>query len=92
MHRSRLFVLVIVAAAAACSRHDASDESAILSEDRTLVARLDLDRESHQPALPPACGTIAIPAQPAVANQHQAEELTHQARDAEMHGDVKQAR
>jgi hypothetical protein len=92
VHRSRLFVLVIVAAAAACSRHDASDESAILSEDRTLVARLDLDRESHQPALPPACGTIAIPAQPAVANQHQAEELTHQARDAEMHGDVKQAR
>jgi hypothetical protein len=92
VHRSRLFVLVIVAAAAACSRHDASDESAILSEDRTLVARLDVDRESHEPALPAACGTIAIPAQPAVANQRQAEELAHQARDAEMHGDVKEAR
>ena len=92
MHRSRLSVLVIVVAAAACSRHDASDESAILSEDRTLVARLDLDQESHKPVLPAACGTIAIPAQPAVANQHQAEELTNQARDAEMHGDVKEAR
>lgn len=93
MHRSRLSVLVIVAAsAAACSRHDASDESAILSEDRTLVARLDVDRESHEPALPAACGTIAIAAQPAASNQHQAEELTHQARDAEMHGDVKEAR
>jgi hypothetical protein len=86
-------VLVIVAAgAAACSRHDASDESAILSEDRTLVARLDLDQESHKPALPPACGTIAIPAQPAVSNQRKAEELTNEARDAEMHGDVQEAR
>ena len=92
MHRSRLSVLVIVAAAAACSKHDASDERAILSEDRTLVARLDLDQESHKPALPAACGTIAIAAQPPVSNQHQADELTRQARDAEMHGDVKEAR
>src|SRR5690348_12847250 len=92
VHRSRLSVLVIVAAAAACSRHDASDESAILSEDRTLVARLDLDQESHKPALPAACGTIALPAQPAVANQHQADELTRQASDDEMHGDLKEAR
>ena len=93
MHRSRLSVLVILAAAAAaCSKHDASEESAILSEDRTLVARLDLDQESHKPALPAACGTIAIAAQPAVSIQHQADELTRQARDAEMHGDVKEAR
>jgi Glycine zipper len=93
VHRSRLSVLVIVAAgAAACSKHDASDESAILSEDRTLVARLDLDQESHKPALPAACGTIAIPAQASVSNQHQADELTRQARDAEMHGDLKEAR
>ena len=92
MHRSRLSVLVIVAAAAACSRHDASDESAILSEDRTLVARLDLDQESHKPALPAACGTVAIPAQPAVANQHRADDVTRQASDAEMHGDLKEAR
>ena len=80
MHRSRLSVLVILAAAAAaCSKHDASEESAILSEDRTLVARLDLDQESHKPALPAACGTIAIAAQPAVSIQHQADELTRQA-------------
>ena len=93
MHRSRLSVLVIVAAAAAaCSKHDASDETAALSEDRSLVARLDLDQESHKPALPAACGTIAIPAQAAVSSQHQADELTRQARDAEMHGDLKEAR
>ena len=92
MHRSRLSVLVIFAAAAACSKHDASEGTAILSEDRTLVARLDVDQESHKTPLPGACGTIAIPAQPAVANQRQAEELTRQARDAEMHGDVGQAR
>ena len=92
MHRSRLSVLVIFAAAAACSKRDASEESAILSEDRTLVARLDLDQESHKPALPAACGTIALPAQPAVTNQHHAEELTREASDAEMHGNVKEAR
>jgi len=92
VHRSRLSVLVIFAAAAACSKHDASEGTAILSEDRTLVARLDVDQESHKTPLPGACGTIAIPAQPAVASQRQAEELTRQARDAEMHGDVGQAR
>ena len=92
MHRSRLSVLVILAAAAACSKHDGSEGNAILSEDRTLVARLDVDQETHKPALPAACGTLAIPAQPAVSNQRQAEELTRQASDAEMHGDVKEAR
>ena len=92
MHRSRLPVLVIFAAAAACSKRDASEGNAILSEDRTLVARLDVDQESRKTTLPTACGTIAIPAQPAVANQHQADELTRQARDAEMHGDVGEAR
>ena len=92
MHRSRLSVLVIFAAAAACSKHDGSEGNAILSEDRTLVARLDVDQESHKPALPAACGTVTIPAQPAVNNQRQAEELTRQASDAEMHGDVKEAR
>jgi hypothetical protein len=85
-------VLVIFAAAAACSKHDGSEGNAILSEDRTLVARLDVDQETHKPALPAACGTVTIPAQPAVSNQRQAEELTRQASDAEMHGDVKQAR
>jgi len=92
VHRSRLPVLVIFAAAAACSKRDASEGNAILSEDRTLVARLDVDQESHKTTLPTACGTIPIPAQPAVANQHQADELTRQARDAEMHGDVGEAR
>jgi len=85
-------VLVIFAAAAACSKRDASEGSAILSEDRTLVARLEVDQETRKPTLPAACGTITIPAQPAVANQHQADELTRQARDAEMHGDVQEAR
>jgi hypothetical protein len=93
MHRSRLSVLVILAAgAAACSTHDDTDGTAILSQDRTLVARLAVDQESHPAPLPNACGTIAIPAQPAVSNKLQAEELTRQAQGAEMHGDVAEAR
>src|SRR5439155_26931278 len=38
MHRSRPFVLVILAAAAACSKHDSSQGNDILSQDRTPVA------------------------------------------------------
>jgi hypothetical protein len=93
VHRSRLSVLVILAAgAAACSTHDDTDGTAILSQDRTLVAHLAVDQESNPAPLPNACGTIAIPAQPAVSNKLQAEELTRQAQGAEMHGDVAQAR
>jgi len=93
MHRSRLTVLVILAAgAAACSKHDDTDGTAILSQDRTLVARLAVDQESHPAPLPAACGTVAIAAQPAVSNKLQAEELTRQAQGAEMHGDVAEAR
>ena len=92
MHRSRLSVLVIFAAAAACSRQDAPADDAILAQDRALVARLEVDQETQRQPLPAACGTVALAAQPALANQQQARDLTRKARDAEMQGNVKEAR
>ena len=91
MHRSRPFVLVILAAGAACSKHDPSEGNDMLSQDRTLAAQLN-DRASRQPALPVACGTITVAAAPSAANQQQADELTRQAGVAEMHGNIDSAR
>ena len=94
MHRSRLSVLVILAAAvAACSKNGATSEGMdLLSQDRALVARLEVDQETRQPTLPAACGKVALAAQPALANQQQARELTRQAREAEMKGNLKEAK
>jgi hypothetical protein len=93
VHRSRLSMLVILAAtAAACSKKDPTEGADPLAQDRALVARLEVDQETRQQPLPPACGTVALAAQPALANQQQARELTRQARDAEMQGNVKEAR
>ena len=93
MHRSRLSVLVILAAtAAACSKKDATEGADALAQDRALVARLEVDQETRQQPLPASCGTVALAAQPALASQQQARELTRQARDAEMQGNVKEAR
>ena len=92
MHRSRLSVLVIFAAAAACSNRDASEGNDPLAQDRALVARLEVDQETSRQPLPAACGTVTLAAQPTLANQQQARELTRQARDAEMQGDVADAR
>ena len=92
MHRSRLSVLVIFAAAAACSRQDATEGTDPLAQDRALVARLEVDQETGRQPLPAACGTVALAAQPTLANQQRARDLTRQARDAEMQGNVKEAR
>lgn len=92
MHRSPLSVLVILAAMAACSTHDDSQGSAILSKDSTLVAQLQKDKQPQQPALPTACGAVTVAAQPAAANKRQADELTRRAYDAEMLGNVQEAR
>ena len=92
MHRSRLSVLVIFAAAAACSKQDDSAGTDLLSQDRNLVARLEVNQETRQLPLPTACGSVRIAAQPAVENKNKSEELTRQAQDAEMHGNVQQAR
>ena len=93
MHRSRLSMLVIFAAAAACTTRDDSkrttDDS--LSKDPTLVAKLEAGKQAGQP-LPDACGTVAIGARPSDANRAQAEELTRKAYDAEMQGNVQEAR
>ena len=80
MHRSRLSMLVIFAAAAACSTRDdakgTTDDS--LSKDPTLVAKLEAGRQTPQ-ALPAACGTVAVGAQPSEANRAQSDELTRRA-------------
>src|SRR6476661_8212179 len=92
MHRSRPFVLVILAAAAACSSHDPAEGNDILSQDRALAAHLGNDKNSPGLALPGACGTITAAAAPTATNQQQAEELTQQAGVAEMHGNLQDAR
>lgn len=91
MHRSRLSVLVIFAAVAACSTRDDSKGTDGLSQDPTLVAKLQAGQKPAMP-LPAACGTVAIGAQPSDANRTQADELTRRAYDAEMQGSVQEAR
>jgi hypothetical protein len=85
-------VLVIFAAAAACTARDDSQGTEILSQDRTLAAQLKTDQESRAQRLPDACGVVKLAAQPADANQRQADDLTRKAQDAEMHGDIREAR
>jgi hypothetical protein len=85
-------LVILAAAAAACSKKDATEGADALAQDRALVARLEVDQETRQQPLPAACGTVALAAQPALASQQQARELTRQARDAEMQGNVKEAR
>jgi hypothetical protein len=92
MHRSRPFVLVILAAAAACSKHDPSEGNDILSQDRTLTAHLESNKDSRRPSVPDACGATTLSAAPSAANQRQADELTQQAGVAEMHGNIDDAR
>ena len=92
MHRSRLSMLVIFAAAAACTTRDDSQGTEILSQDRSLAAQLKTEQESRAQRLPDACGVVQLAAQPAAANQRQADELTRKAQDAEMHGDIREAR
>lgn len=90
MHRSRLSVLVILAAAAACSTHDDTDGTAILSQDRTLVAGLQNGQQPQRSPMPDACSSVTVAAQPA-ANKSEADVLTRRAYDAEMQGNVQEA-
>ena len=94
MHRSRLSVLVIFAAVAACSTHDdakgTTDDS--LSKDPTLVAGLNAGQQARPQPLPDACGTVAVVAPASSANKAQSDELTRRAYDAEMQGNVQEAR
>jgi hypothetical protein len=92
VHRSRPTVLVIFAAVAACSTHDDAKGTDLLSQDRTLVARLQADRGARPAPLPAACGTVAIAPKPASANQTQAKDLTLQAQSEEMQGNISNAR
>ena len=93
MHRSRPFVLVILAAAAACSKRDPAEGSDILSQDRTLTARLEATtRDSRHPTVPDACGAITLTPAPSAASQQRAEALTQQAGVAELHGDIREAK
>ena len=94
MHRSRPTLLVISAAAAmACSANDASEDTAILAQDSALVARLDVREKGSQPLqLPATCGTATGAVQPSSGNRAQAEKLARQAYDAELLGQVGDAR
>jgi hypothetical protein len=85
-------VLAIFAVMAACSTHDGSEGAAILSQDSTLVARLERDQQPKPPALPGTCPAYAVAARPAAASKREADELTRRAYDAEMLGDVQHAR
>jgi hypothetical protein len=94
LHRSPLPLLVILAAAVACSTQGSSerDENELLSRDSTLVARLGSDQKSNALSLPAACGIVARAPSPSVASQRRAEDLTRQALDAEIHGNIGAAR
>jgi len=92
VHRSHLSVLVIFAAMAACSKRDDTEGRQILSQDRALVAQLELDKDTRRPAQSDACGPITVAAHPSADSQQQAEELTRQADVAEMHGNLQEAR
>ena len=91
MHRSRLSVLVIFAAVAACSTNDDTKGTDLLSQDRTLSARLEIDQETKHQPLPAACSAVSVASQPDAANQQQSRELTLQAQVAEMKGDEREA-
>lgn len=92
MHRSRMALLVVFAPVAACSaRKDKDPEgTTALSQDSSL-AQLDLHQLAAQPQLPDACGSGAATAQPTADDERQAGELTRQAYQAELVGDVRQA-
>jgi hypothetical protein len=88
-------MLVIFAAAAACTTRDDSKGTDGLSQDPTLVARLEAGKQAGKQAvqpLPDACGTVAVGAHPSDSSRAQAEELTRRAYDAEMQGNVQEAR
>jgi hypothetical protein len=87
-------LVILAAAAAACSTRDdtkgTTDDS--LSKDPTLVAGLKAGQQARPQPLPDACGTVAVVAPTSAANKAQADELTRRAYDAEMQGNVQEAR
>jgi hypothetical protein len=92
VHRSALSVLVIFAAAAACSSHDDSDAIQLLSKDPSLSARLEIAQDDRQLPLPDECGTVKVATQPSVARKSHSEVLTEQASKSEILGNVQEAR
>ncbi len=92
MHRSPLYALVIVFGMAACSTRDATAATELLSKDATLVAQLSTVQTAPRPALPAACGAVAVAVRPAASDLARAEELARRGYDAETLGDVEDAR
>lgn len=93
MHHSRLALLVVFAPVAACSsrRNNDSEANAALSQDSSL-AHLDLHELAAQPQLPDACGAVAVASPPSGDHERQADGLSREAYQAELVGDVQQAR
>lgn len=89
MHRSRAPLLVIFAAVAACSSPEDSNVNELLAQDTTLIAGLD---KAPEVSLPNECGTASASAQPAADNRSRAQALTRQAYDAELLGNLEEAR
>jgi hypothetical protein len=92
MHRSPLSALVICAAMAACSSQDAIGATEFLSQDPTLVARLEENRPSARLPLPDACSAYTASAPSTAANPAEAKALTRRAYDAEALGRTDEAR
>jgi hypothetical protein len=91
VHRSRLSVLTIFAAAAACSRRGDAGAAEALSKDPSLVATLEVRQKANQQPLPDACGAVAVVTGSGAANKPQAEELARKAYDAELVGNTQEA-
>jgi len=91
MHRSRLALPVILTTMAACSTRSNNSESAQVLAQDTSLAHLDLRRNATLVALPEACGSVASAAAPTDDGRREAGDLTRQAYDAELTGDVQQA-
>jgi hypothetical protein len=93
VHRSRLHVLVVLAAAAACSAPKDPERTNSLARDTALVAHMadfkDSDKQTANP-FPDACGTFTI-ASPTAANKTRAQGLARRAYNAEILGKVSEA-
>jgi tetratricopeptide (TPR) repeat protein len=94
VHRSRLAMLVTVAAVAACSTPKDPRGAKGLSEDSALVARVaqyhNTDKQTDKQQFPDACGTFAIPTA-AAADTAQARDLAQRGYNAEMLGNLREA-
>jgi len=94
VHRSRLVMLLVIPAFAACSTQKAAEPSTALSQDSALVTRVGeyqhADKQTEKQPFPDACGTFTIPTA-APADTLEARELAQRGYNAELLGNVREA-